>query len=384
MSSRLQMRETVRTIPVCEPKIGPEELSQAIKCIKSGWISGSGGRYITEFEQRFSAYCDVMHGVAVSNGTAALHLALASLDLSENDEVIIPTFTNIATLLAVAHVGAKPVLADCDSQTLGMDSAAVEKKITKKTVAIIPVHIYGHPVDMDPLLSLAEDYKLTIIEDAAEAHGAKYKGHIVGGIGHIGCFSFYANKIITTGEGGMIVTDNRAIAERAKLLRNMAFSDTVKYRHEYLGFNYRMTNIQAAIGLAQLEKIGELVQAKRNIAHVYDSRLSSLKSITLPVEMPWAMNVYWMYGMLLDSSHGSSRDEFMKKLANRGVDTRAFFYPMHWQPALLRKGWYKDESYPVAENIAERGLYVPSGLTLTRDDIYYVCDAIKDCLESGS
>ena len=367
-------------IPVCEPEIGEEELRNVVNCMKSKVISGTAGGYITEFEKRFSSYCGKRYGIATSSGTTALHLAVVSLEIGNGDEVIVSTFTNIASALAIAHCGATPVVVDSEIETWNIDVTKIEDKVTKKTRAIMPVHIYGHPCDMDPIMELAKKYNLYVIEDAAEAHGAEYKGRKVGGIGDIGCFSFYANKIITTGEGGMLITDNADISERAGLLRNLAFDTKRRFLHDYLGYNYRMTNVEAAIGVAQLGRIDESIQKKRYIASSYDSMLKDIPALTLPVEKPWAKNVYWMYCIVVEDEFGISRDELMARLLEKGIETRTMFIPMNQQPAFHKLGLFKDKKdrCPVAEELGRKGLYLPSGVGLTDEQIKYICDTIKD------
>lgn len=368
-------------IRVNDPLLGKEELRLISECIKTNWIS-SEGSFVKEFEQKFSRYCNVRYGVACSSGTAALHLGLLSLGLKEGDEVIMPAFTMIATAYAVAYLGAKPVLVDCDKRTWNMDVSQIEPRITAKTKVILPVHIYGHPVDMDPAMRLAKKYKLKILEDAAEVHGAEYKGRKAGSLGDAAAFSFYANKIITTGEGGMVVTNSKTIAQRSAYFRNMAFQKKVRHLHKDIGFNYRMTNLQAAVGLGQLLKIDKFIRKKRWIASCYNERLKDVRGITLPAEEPWARNVYWMYAILVDEKEfGISRDKLREELLKEGVDTRAFFYPMHKQPVFLKMGLFRGERYPVSEYISKRGLYLPSGLTLTRRQIYTVCDKLAKIRE---
>jgi len=366
-------------IPVCEPEIGEEELKNVTKCMKSKMISGTAGDYIAEFERKFSSYCGRRYGIATSSGTTALHLAIASLEIGPGDEVIVSTFTNIASALAIVHCGATPVVVDSERETWNIDATKIEAKITKKTKAIMPVHIYGHPCDMDPIMEIAKKYSLYIVEDAAEAHGAEYKGKKVGGIGDIGCFSFYGNKIISTGEGGMLITDSAKINERAKLLRNLAFDSKRRFLHDYLGYNYRMTNVEAAIGVAQLGRVDEFIQKKRYIASFYNSMLKDIPGLTLPVEKPWAKNVYWMYCIVVEDEFGISRDELMAGLLEKGIETRTMFIPMNQQPAFHKLGLFKDKKdrCPVAEELGRRGLYLPSGIGLTDKQLEYVGEAVK-------
>jgi len=364
-------------IPVNTPLLGKRELKNVTDCVKTGWIS-SRGKYIKQFEEEFARYCGVKYGVSTTNGTTALHLALAALDVKKGDEVIMPTFTMIATAYAVMYTGAKPVLVDSEDRTWNMDTAALERLVTKKTKVILPVHIYGHPVDMGPVLELARKRGIRVVEDAAEVHGGEYKGKKCGSLGDIGCFSFYANKIITTGEGGMVVTDNARIAEKAGILKDLAHSSGKRFLHTHLGYNYRMTNLQAAVGLAQTRQIEKFIRIKRRMARAYNERLKDVQGLKLPVEEKWAKNVYWMYSVVVEKGFGLSRDRLMEELRKEGVDTRAFFVPMHRQPVLLKAGVVsKKAKYPVADSISRRGLYLPSGLALKDSEIDLVCEKIR-------
>jgi len=354
-----------------------KETSFLSQCIKTGWIS-SEGQFVKKFEQSFSRFCGVRYGVACTNGTSALHLGLLALGVKKGDEVIMPAFTMIATAYAAVYLGAKPVLVDSEPRTWNMDVTQITEKITKRSKVILPVHIYGHPVDMGPLCNLSKEKRLSILEDAAEAHGAEYKGIKTGALGDAAAFSFYANKIVTTGEGGMVVTNNKKIAEKAIYLRNMAFQKKTRYLHKDIGYNYRMTNLQAAVGLAQISKIESLIDKKRRIARMYNERLTAIEGITTPIEESWAKNVYWMYSVLIDKKQfGLSRDKFREELLKESVDTRSFFIPMHRQPVFKAMGLFRRERYPVAEDISERGLYLPSGLSLDEKKIDYICDKIK-------
>lgn len=365
-------------IPVCEPLLGEKELQNVIECIKSGWISGKG-KYIKEFEERFARYCGARYGISTTSGTTALHLAMLALGIGKGDEVIVPDFTMIASANSVVYVGAKPVWVDAEPYTWNIDPSKIEEKITRNTKAIMPVHIYGHPVDMDPILEIAKERELLVIEDAAEAHGSEYKGKGVGCLGDVGCFSFYANKIITTGEGGMVVTNDENIAERARLFKDLYFDEERKYAHQQIGFNFRMTNMQAAMGIAQLERINELVKTKRKVANLYNSLLKDVKGVTTPPEAGWAKNVYWMYTILIEDEFGMNRDTVKKGLEKRGIDTRFAFSPMHRQPCFAKLGFYgRDKDYPVAEELSRKGLYLPSGLTLKEEQIRYIVDTLKD------
>jgi len=368
-------------IPVSKPTIGERELEYVTECLKTGWISSSG-RFVKEFEDGFSSYCGARQGISTTSGTTALQLALASLKIGKGDEVIVPSFTMIATIAAVVHAGAKPVFVDSEPETWNIDPAKIEDIVTSRTKAIMPVHLFGHPCDMDPIMKTAEKHGLRVIEDAAEAHGAEYRGKRVGSVGDVGCFSFYANKIVTTGEGGMLVTNNEAVAERARSLKNLMFDKERTFIHSEAGFNYRMTNIQAAIGLAQFERIEETIEAKRRNARLYNSLLADVQGITAPKEMSWAKNVYWMYAVLVEDGFGASRDNLRKGLESRGIETRLLFAPAHMQPFLSDPG-LSAKDYPVAEMLYKKGLYLPSAASLTRDEIEEVCNAIKDIQKSS-
>lgn len=363
-------------MPVCTPLLGNKEERYVRDCVRTNWISSSG-KYIKLFEDAFSRYCGRKYGVTTTNGTTALHLALAALKIGPGDEVIMPSFTIASTAFAVMYCGAKPVFVDSEPDTWNIDPDKIHEKITKRTKVILPVHIYGHPCDMSAIMKIASRHNLCVIEDAAESHGAEYKGKKVGGIGHVGCFSFYGNKIITCGEGGMIVTSDRKIADRCRSLRNMAFIETKRYWHQEVGFNYRMTNMQAALGLAQFERIEELINRRRRNAALYSALLSGVGGLTLPVERPDVKNVFWMYGILVGKDFGVSRDGLIKRLGKLGVETRTFFIPLHNQPFLGKKYSTQKKRFPVAEDIARRGLYLPSGSGLKRKDIEYICDCVK-------
>lgn len=370
-----------RTIPVCAPMVGEREVELVSKCIRSSWIS-SQGPYVPEFEEKFARFCGADFGAATNSGTTALHLALAALRIGRGDEVILPTFTMIASINAVEYTGAKTVLVDADSETWNMDVSSVKQKITKETKAIMPVHIYGHPTDMDPLLELGDQFGVHLVEDAAEAHGAQYKGKTTGSIGDVGSFSFYSNKIITTGEGGMNVTSNAELAERMRWLRAHAFGRGGKhFWHEELGFGYRMTSLQAAVGLAQMERIDEMVQRRIDHAQQYNEMLRKLSGseITLPPEKKWAKNVYWMYSILVNDS--KKRDDLMAWLSKRGIETRTFFYPIHRQPYYASR--YTEQKFGVADDISKRGINLPSGSGLTREEISYVSNGVLEFFKNN-
>jgi perosamine synthetase len=359
-------------ISVCEPQISEKEKQYVMECLDTGWIS-SAGHFITDFEQAWAKYCGMKYGVAVCNGTVALEAAVACMDLEPGDEIIMPSFTIISCAMAVVAAGGIPVLVDCEPDTWTMRVDQIEAKITPRTRGIMPVHIYGHPVDMDPILELAKKYGLMIIEDAAEAHGAEYKGKKCGSFGDMACFSFYANKIVTTGEGGMVLTNDAELAAKLKDYRNLCFKPDQRFLHDKLGKNYRMTNIQAAIGLAQVEKIEETVNKKRWLAGEYQKRLVNIPGLQLPVEKEWAKNVYWMYGIVLPDNHPLEATDLARALKEKGIETRPFFLGMHEQPVFHAMKLYLDDKYPISESLARKGLYLPSGPKLTIADIDTIC-----------
>jgi perosamine synthetase len=375
-------------IPVNEPLIGERELEYVTECVRTGWIS-SAGRFIEEFEKHWAAFCMRKHGIAVCNGTAALQVAVGALDLKPGDEVIMPTFTIISCALPVVLSGATPVLVDSEPRTWTMDVSQIAQKITPRTKAIMPVHIYGHPVDMDQIILLAEKHGLAVIEDAAEVHGAEYLSgrngakpawRRCGNFGTLATFSFYANKLITTGEGGMVLTDDDRLAERCRSLLNLCFQPQRRFYHEELGFNFRMTNMQAALGVAQLERMDEIVKKKRWMGQEYTRQLQGVPGLQLPVEESWARSVYWMYSIVLSEETGINAEGFAKQLAKRGVQTRPFFLGMHEQPVFRKRGLFRDESYPVAERIARQGLYLPSGLALTEQQLEQTVQAVREVM----
>ncbi len=369
----LDIEELCDIIPVCEPTLSGNEKKYVTECLDDNWISSIGG-FIPRFEEKFAAECDCKYGVACANGTVALHLALATRGLEAGDEVIIPTFTMIATINAVTYTGATPVLVDSESATWNMDVQQIADKITPKTKAIMPVHTYGHPVDMDPLLELAGKHGLFVLEDAAEAHGATYKGRRAGGLGHAAGFSFYANKIITTGEGGMITTNDAHLADLARNLRDHAFSKERHFWHKFVGFNYRMTNMQAAVGLAQTEQLGQFVDNRRRNAALYSKLLQEIPGIVTPPEAEWIKNVFWMYSILVEDAFGMTRDQLRAYLARYGIETRTFFIPMHLQP--IYHEVFEGQRYPIAEMLCQRGFYLPSASSLTSPQIEYIATVV--------
>jgi perosamine synthetase len=343
--------------------------------VRSGWVS-SKGAFIEEFEKEFASYTGVRCGVTVSNGTVALHLALKALGIKRGDEVLVPALTFVAVANAVLYVGAKPVFVDSNADYWCLDPLMVEKKITKKTKALICVHLYGHPCDMDPLVKLAKTYNLHLIEDCAEAHGAEYKGKKVGCFGVISCFSFYGNKIITTGEGGICLTNDETLARTMTKLRDHGMNSEKRYWHDVVGYNYRMTNLQAALGVAQLKKLDRFIAIKRQNAKLYGSLLGELPGLTLHPEMPWAKNVYWLYCILIDKNLLKiDRDALITKLSACGIETRPFFYPINHMPPY--KKYAAQDNFSVAQNLSLTGINLPSSVKLTADEIYRVVDCLR-------
>lgn len=366
-------------IPVAEPLIAAEDADLVNQALASGWIS-SAGEFLDRFEQEWAGYCGMPYGVAVSNGSAALDLAVRLLDLEPGDEVIMPTFTIISPAQSVVRAGGIPVLVDSSPHNWQMDVSQIEAKITSRTRAILVVHIYGHPADMDQVMEIAQRYGLIVIEDAAEVHGAEYKGRRCGGLADISTFSFYANKLVTTGEGGMVLVRTPQLAERARSLRNLCFQKKQRFLHDELGYNFRLTNVQAAMGLGQVRRMDQIVARKREIASVYTSLLQACAGISLPLEETWAKNVYWVYGILLDQNNGLDAVELGRRMAERGIETRPFFLGMHEQPVFRKLGLFTGESYPVAEQLARLGLYIPSGLGIARQQQEQVVKALQGSL----
>jgi perosamine synthetase len=367
-------------IPVNEPLLDGNEKKYLVECIETGWIS-SAGPFIKRFEDEFATRVGRRYGIAVSNGSVALDVALAALELEPGNEVILPTFTIISCAAAIVRAGAVPVVVDCEADTWNMDAQGIEAKITSKTKAIMVVHIYGLPTDMEPILALAEKYGLSLIEDAAEMHGQTFKGRPCGSFGDISTFSFYPNKHITTGEGGMVVTDDERLAERCRSLRNLCFQPQKRFVHETLGWNFRMTNLQAAVGVAQLERLDEFVARKRRMGAQYSALLANNRNLQLPVpRTAYAENIYWVYGVVLRDEVPFDATEAMQRLRQRQIGTRPFFWCMHEQPVFRKMGLFEQVSCPVAERIARRGFYLPSGMALTEDQIKAVVNAVEEIL----
>lgn len=368
-------------IPVCKPWLPGNEEKYILDAIRTNWIS-SAGQYIERFEEEFARYCGVKYGVCCTSGLAALHLACAALDLKKGDEVIVPTFTMAASVNAIIFTGAKPVLIDCDAETYCIDVDKIEEKITPRTKAIMPVHIYGHPCEMKKIIELANKYSLYIIEDAAEAHGAEYNKTKCGAMSDIGCFSFYANKIITTGEGGMLITNSKNIADKARSLHSLSYGNNKnKFMHESIGFNYRMSNIIAAFGCAQLENINKVIDMKRTMAKYYNEGLSNISSLQLPIEKDYARSVYWMYHVVLRGKWLGKRERVMGFLKENGVETRESFVPFNKQKIFIEKNITKENECPVANLVGENGFYLPSGPVISEEELNYTISLLKEFLK---
>jgi perosamine synthetase len=383
---------TSSVIPVGAPLLTGNEVSYVNDCMETGFIS-SVGNYNEQFERSWATYCGRKHGIAVSSGTAALQVAVDALRLAPGDEVIIPSFTIIACVIPVIRAGATPILVDCDPETFCMDLSQVAAAITQRTRAIMVVHMYGHPVDMDGVWELANKHNLFVIEDAAQGHGCEYLSRRdgnnswlrCGGMGTVSTFSFYANKIITTGEGGMVLTDDENIAERARGLRNLCFGFGQKrFDHEDLGYNFRLSNVLAAIGFAQVERIEEILSCKRRIGARYDELFADVLGVHVQVKRNWARVNYWMYGLVVDDDVPIDNAELAKRLKKRGIDTRPFFKGMHEQTAFHQRGLFCHLKFPVTERLSRRGLYLPSGVSLTDEQIRTVATAVRESLHESA
>ncbi len=364
-------------IPVAEPSLGEREVELVTDAVRSGWVS-SIGAYVTAFEAELASRCGVDHAVATSNGTTALHLALAVAGIGPGDEVIVPSLTFVATAAAVRYVGASPVFAESDPSHWCIDPEDVARRITPRTRAIVAVDLYGHPADMDALGELAAGHDLVVVEDAAEALGAVYRGRPAGGLGRLGVLSFYGNKLITTGEGGALLVDDPALLARARLLRDHAMDPDRRYWHGEIGFNYRITNMQAALGVAQLERLDEFLRRKREIAAVYRAGLQDVPGVTLQSEADWAKSSWWMTTLRIDAAHGVDREEVAAQLRADGVDSRPAFVPIHLLPHLRQDG-----SLPVAEAVGREGLSLPSSTSLTDAELEHVIGSVRRAVTRG-
>lgn len=367
-------------VPISRPLLTAVERRYVNDAIKKGDISGVHGKYLKEFEESFAQFCGVRYAALVNSGTTAIHVALAALDIGKGDEVIVPDLTMMATFFAVLYQRATPVTVDSDPDTGNIDPARIEQSITKRTKAIIVVHLYGHSADMDPIMRIAKKHKLRVIEDAAEAHGALYKGKRVGSIGDLGCFSFYSNKVITTGEGGAVVSNNKKLIDRVKLIKNLAFGKKQKLMHEGLGFKYQMTNLQAAVGAGQMTHIDDILKRKRAIGAYFLKHLSGIPEIVLPVEKPYAWSVFWMFRIVLTGKLKGKRKQFVEELAKRGVDTREEFVPFNQQKFFIKEGLAHPKLCPVAKRLGENGLYIPSGTDISQKELAYVVAQIREAV----
>ncbi len=362
-------------IPLAEPRLDGNELAYVTDCISSNWIS-SQGKYVNQFENIFSEYTHGNEAIAVSNGTVAIHLALAALGVGRGDEVIVPDFTFAASINAILHAGATPVLVDVDIDTWTIDVGEIEKALTVRTKAIMPVHLYGHPCDMDPVMKVANAHNLFVIEDCAEAIGSYYRDKHVGTFGDAATFSFFGNKTITTGEGGMVLFRDKSVANTARKLRDHGMSPEKRYWHDVVGYNYRLTNMQAAIGVAQMERVEYFVQHKRNLAKAYHQALQNIEEIRLPSEAEWAKSSYWLYTILLNDDGEIGRDDLIQRLLINGIEARPVFYPMHVMPPYsLFSG---ERSLKNTENISRRGISLPSSSSVTESQVQEIASVIKN------
>jgi perosamine synthetase len=369
---------TERFIPVNNPMLTGNEKAYVMDCLESSWIS-STGKYVELFESAFADFCGVKNAIACCNGTAALHLALLALGVEPGDEVIVPTLTFIATANAVTYCGGRPVFVDAEPEAWNMDPDLIEAKISSRTKGIIVVHLRGQPCDMDPILALARRRGLFVLEDAAQSHGAEYKGRRTGSLGHIGTFSFFGNKIVTSGEGGMVVTDDDVVAEKVRLLKNQGMNTQNRYWHPVVGYNYRMTNVAAAIGLAQLERVDWQVKGRTDVAFWYQEHLRDVPGLLWQAQKGWAKRVWFLFTLVLDGYAPSVLDELVRHLLKSGIDTRPFYHPLHTMPPYLQESY--SDSFPVAERLSPRGLNLPTWAGMTSEDVQYVCNTISTYLD---
>ena len=364
-------------IPLAQPSLSGNEFKYVSECLETNWIS-SKGKFVDKFEESFSNFINMPYALAVSNGTVALSLALEALGIGEGDEVIVPDLTFAASINSIIHVGATPVIVDVNIETWTLDISLTKESITNKTKAIMPVHLYGHPANMYQIQKIAEEYNLLIIEDCAEALGSKSNNQILGSFGDASCFSFFGNKTITTGEGGMVLFKNSRVAKKARMLRDHGMSPSKRYWHEIVGYNYRMTNIQAAIGLAQLERVESFIKNKRDLAKAYSKRFRNINHIIQPYEAPWAYNTYWLYTVLISPEFGISRDEIIRFMSFNEIETRPVFFPLHEMP--IYKKYTKGNFFPNSKLISEQGLCLPSAYNTSNEDIEKVVNIFKTML----
>ncbi len=361
-------------VPVSRPLMGEIEEKYVGDAVRQKEISGLSRQFIPQFESEFAKFCTVKHAATVNSGTTAIHLAIATLGIGKGDEVLVASLTNMATFFAVLYEGATPIPIDSEPDTLNINPALLEAKITPRTKAIIVVHLYGHPCDMDPIMHIARAHNLYVIEDAAEAHGARYNGQVVGSIGDIGCFSFYSNKIITTGEGGMLTTNNDEWAARARLIKNLAFGNENKFMHQAIGFKYQMTNLQAALGAAQMTRVQDIIGRKREIAAYYNNLFAAELDIQTPIEKPYAFNVYWMYNVVLNGALSGKRKRIIDELKKRDIESREDFVPFNQQEIFIAQGIADPASCPVANRLGADGMYLPSGNDISPEELAYTAE----------
>lgn len=365
-----------KQIPLSVPTIGRKEAEYVMDCLETNWISSSG-KYVDRFEHAFAEISGTKHAISCSNGTAALHLALLALGLKPDDEVLVPTLTFVACANSVVYCGGKPVFVDVDREIWSIDATQVEAQITEKTRGIIAVHLRGHPADMDAIMAIARRNGLFVVEDAAQAHGAQMRGRPVGSLGDVGTFSFFGNKMITTGEGGMVTTDDDGVAERIRLLKNQGMTRERRYWHPVVGYNYRLTNIQAAIGLAQVERLEAQLLRHREVAAWYQDELAGVRGLWWQQQREWARHAWWQFVVVVDDEFAAGRDAVMEKLIESGIDARRLYFPMHQLPPY--KGNAPNRQYPVADYLAARGICLPTWSGLKREDVHYVCEQLKRC-----
>ncbi len=364
-------------VPVSRPLLDESDALAVANAVRRGDVSGLFGMELNQFQEKFAKFCGAQYALATTSCYTALYLAMATLEIGEGDEVLVSTYTNISSVLPIIYLNAKPVFIDSEKDTCNIDHTLLEEKINSKTKAIVVAHIFGHPVDMGPIMKIAKKHKLLVIEDVAEALGATYKGKPLGSIGDAGCFSFLANKFITTGEGGMVVFNDKKYFDKAYSIRSLAFGKEDRYMHDYLGHNFRMSNVLAALGLSQLKKANKIIKKKRNLAHAYIKAFKNIKEFSLPIEKKYAQNVYWMFHIILQGKLEGRKKEFLAKLKEVGVDTREGFIPMNRQKILIQKGLCKENDCPVANKISLNSFYIPSGPNITKEEIQYVIKNIK-------
>lgn len=368
--------KTAPQIPLSSPSLGRKELEYVVDCLESTWIS-SAGKYVDRFEQAYADVAGTKHAIACSNGTVALHLALVALGLRPGDEVLVPTLTFVACANSVVYCGGKPVFVDVDRDIWSIDASKLEAQITVKTRGIIAVHLRGHPADMDAIVGIARRHGLFVVEDAAQSHGAQMRGKPVGSLGDVATFSFYGNKMITTGEGGMITTDDDNLAKQIRLLKNQGMTKEHRYWHPVVGYNYRLTNLQAAIGVAQLERLAELLARHREVASWYKEELTDVRGLWWQREKEWARHAWWQFVVIVEDEFGADRDALIARLQANGVDARRLYYPMHQQPIYEESA--RGRKYPVADYLAARGVCLPTWSGLKREDVHYVCEQLRGC-----